>query len=135
MNISVALGVCLAFTIVYFVTTGEIRNPAVFLNPAAAMMVLGGTLAASLICFPLSQFFNMIRIFLRTFTGRGRRVMLDTINEIVSLSEMANNEQPLEAGIEKVKNPFLKESLKLLPTCFLEISILVVNCLSPTSAI
>lgn len=114
MNISVVLGVGLSFSIVYYVVTGEIKNPAVFLNPYAAMMVLGGTLAASLICFPLSQFVDFIYIFIRTFTGKGRRVILDTINEIVSLSEMANNSQPLESGIERVKNPFLKESLKLM---------------------
>src|SRR5690606_32667655 len=98
----------------YFVITGEIKNPAVFLNPHAAIMVLGGTFAASLICFPFSQFVNMIRVFFQTFTGKGRKVILDAINEIVKISELANGGQSIQGEIAKVKNPFLKESLELL---------------------
>ena len=114
MNLSVPVGLLLASLVVVFTVLGEVKNPAVFLSPYAALMVLGGTAAAAIICFPLSYFFSLFAVFFRTFTGKGRKVIMETIGEIVKLSEMMNDGQAIENEVKTVKNLFLRESLELL---------------------
>jgi chemotaxis protein MotA len=100
--------------VIFFAATSGIKNPSIFLNSHAATIVVGGTAAAALICFPLSYFFSMIKVFLTTMTGQRRAVTLRTINEIVKVSEAVNGGRPIGEIVGKVRNPFLKEALELV---------------------
>jgi chemotaxis protein MotA len=114
MNLSVPFGFLVAGAMVYFVASTEVVNPTIFLSPHAAAIVLGGTLAAALICFPFSYFVNMFRVFLSTLTGRRKTETLRTIQEIVVLSKALDSGRTLSEELPRIRNPFLRESLSLM---------------------
>ncbi|MGK5084267.1 MotA/TolQ/ExbB proton channel family protein [Bdellovibrionota bacterium FG-1] len=114
MNISTPLGFICGIAVIYYAANHGIKNPDVFFSPHAAIIVIGGTAAAALICFPLSHFFNLFKIFIRTLFGQVLAQQTLTINEIVKLSEVVNQGRPISNELSRIKNPFLKESLLLL---------------------
>ncbi|OFZ54922.1 MAG: hypothetical protein A2428_00620 [Bdellovibrionales bacterium RIFOXYC1_FULL_54_43] len=85
-----------------------------FFNSHAAIIVIGGTLAAALICFPIGHFMTLLKVYMRALMGRTKQETLNTINEVVNISKSLNQGQNLAALLGAVKNPFLKESLELL---------------------
>ncbi len=114
MNLSAPLGFIVGIAVIYYSVTTGMKNTTVFLDPHAAVIVLGGTLAAALVCLPFSQIFNLIRVFFRTITGANKQLAISTINEIVELAEAQNGGQSLDSLIGNVKNAFLRESLELV---------------------
>lgn len=114
MNISAPLGFIVGIAVIFFAITSGVRNSNIFLNSHAAIVVLGGTMAAALICFPISHFFNLAKVYLRAVMGRTKQETLQTINEVVTISRAMNQGQSLTTLLGNVKNTFLKESLELL---------------------
>lgn len=114
MNLSAPLGFLIGLSVVYFAITQGMKNIAVFMDVHALVIVIGGTLAAAMVCIPFSQLFNMVRLFFRTVTGAQKEEVLNCINEIVEISRRSNEGTPLKDLIGSTKNPFLKESLELL---------------------
>jgi chemotaxis protein MotA len=114
MNLSAPLGFLIGLSVVYFAITQGMKNIAVFMDVHAIIIVIGGTLAAAMVCIPFSQLFNMVRLFFRTVTGAQKEEVLNCINEIVEISRRRNEGVPLKDLIGSTKNPFLKESLDLL---------------------
>ncbi len=114
MNLSAPLGFLIGLSVVYFAITQGMKNIAVFMDVHAIIIVIGGTLAAAMVCIPFSQLFNMVRLFFRTVTGAQKEEVLNCINEIVEISRRCNEGAPLKDLIGSTKNPFLKESLELL---------------------
>jgi chemotaxis protein MotA len=114
MNLSAPLGFLIGLSVVYFAITEGMKNIAVFMDVQAIIIVIGGTLAAAMVCIPFSQLFNMVRLFFRTVTGAQKEEVLNCINEIVEISRRRNEGVPLKDLIGSTKNPFLKESLDLL---------------------
>src|SRR4051812_3947649 len=109
MNISAPLGFLISAAMIYYGATQGIKNPMIFVSAHAAAIVIGGTVAAALVCFPGSYFFNMARVFLDTLLGRRRLQTLETIREIVRVSVSLNDGKPLPAEIKGIRNPFLRE--------------------------
>ncbi|MBS1985147.1 MAG: MotA/TolQ/ExbB proton channel family protein [Bdellovibrionales bacterium] len=114
MNFSAPIGFLISVAVLYFAVSYGIPSSHIFFNPHAAVIVVGGTLAASLICFPIKHFVTLIRIYIRTMLGRTEQATHDTINEIVSLSQALNDGASLESMDIRVTNPFLQESLNLI---------------------
>jgi chemotaxis protein MotA len=114
MNLSAPLGFLVSLAVIYFATTSGITNTSIFLDPHAAIIVIGGTLAAALICFPLKHFVTMFRIYFRTIIGQADAETIDTINDIVLMSQAQNEGTPLDQLVDRPKNIFLKESLQLV---------------------
>ena len=114
MNISVPLGILLASLILFYTGSSDIKNAQVFLSPHAAAIVIGGTISASLICFPIQHFFNLFKVFFRTITGQLRNEGIRTINEIVRITEVVNDGKSIIPELSAIKNRFLLESLTLL---------------------
>lgn len=115
MSISSPLGFLIAIGVLYFTLTDGIENSSVFLNTHAIVIVIGGTLAATFLCIPVSHIVTMIKIFFRTIFGvKSIQRSMQTIDEIVMVSEETNNGVELNTLLSKVKNPFFKESLELL---------------------
>jgi chemotaxis protein MotA len=114
MKFSAVLGFLIAAIVVYFGVSYGIDNSGVFLNFHAFIIVVGGTLAVSLICFPISHFWNMIKVLFRVLTGKAEHQLYETIAEVVEVSRLQNQGQSLDALIQNLKNPFLKESLALV---------------------
>ena len=116
MNLSAPLGLIVGIAVIAFGVTSGLQNSSVFLDAHAAAIVLGGTLAAAMICLPLSHLAALVRIFFRTVSGRQKQQVLDTINEVVEVAQIVHQQstQDLAAAASGVKNPFFKESLELV---------------------
>ena len=97
-----------------FVAVTGIKNPSVFLSGHAAAIVIGGTAAAALVCFPISHFFGLTRVFMETLLGKRKAETLRTINDIVRLSQAANDGASLSNEVASLKDSFLKEALELM---------------------
>ena len=84
------------------------------LQPTAAMIVLGGTIGAVMLQFPLSTVGAAFRSLARVFFERKKDAQT-VIREIVGYAQKARKEGivSLDRDLEKVHDPFLKKSLML----------------------
>jgi len=84
------------------------------LQPTAAMIVLGGTIGAVMIQFPLSivlaAFGSLVKVFLER-----KRDGQAVIHELVGFAQKARKEGivSLDKDLERIDDPFLKKSLML----------------------
>lgn len=87
----------------------------VFLNFHAAVIVIGGTLAATLIAYPFRSVFGMLTVFARRVLSGGNLQAHGIIAEIVSLGDgYRKSESYLQDNVAKIANPFLKEGIQLI---------------------
>jgi len=114
MNFSLPTGILFGGGLIYWLITSEVSNPMIFANPHSIGIVLGGTIAAALICFPFEHFFNIFHVLIRALLGKQHKEIINVINEIVEISEFSNDGGELTSKIESVKNPFFKECIELL---------------------
>ena len=84
------------------------------LQPTAAMIVLGGTIGAVMLQFPLATVLAAFRSLVRVFLERKKDGQA-VIREIVGFAQKACKEGivSLDRDLEKVDEPFLKKSLML----------------------
>ena len=84
------------------------------LQPTAAMIVLGGTIGAVMLQFPLATVLAAFRSLVRVFLERKKDGQA-VIQEIVGFAQKARKEGivSLDRDLEKVDEPFLKKSLML----------------------
>ncbi len=113
MNLSSPLGLIFGSLVIVFAIKSEMTNASIFFNLHGLSIVFGGTLAAALVCFSFRHIMDIFIVIFREFTGQAKKIRLETIQEIVLLSEetLGGN---LKGKIPNIKNPFLKESLELL---------------------
>jgi len=121
MNFATPLGFIMGALVVYYGVTMGIKNPSVFLDAHAAIIVFGGTLAAAFICLPLRQILNTVKVFFRALLNKGDQEIILTINEIVGIAQGIDRGSSLESLTGSIKNAFLKESLELLSQEGLEV--------------
>ena len=90
---------------------GDLR---MFADAHAAIIIFGGSFAATLIRFPLSSIFHGLPLGAKfAFTLR-RITQRDLVDEIAKLAEIARKQGPL--GLEKVKSedPFLAKGIRFV---------------------
>jgi chemotaxis protein MotA len=114
MNFSSPVGFLIGLTVLFFAVTSGIDNPKVFLDPHAAIIVLGGTTAVGLIIFPFKHFLNIGKVYIRVITGKANNEIFKTIDEIVAIAKAQQSGQALANIAKDAKNHFLRESLELL---------------------
>jgi chemotaxis protein MotA len=83
-------------------------------QPTAALIVLGGTIGAVMISFPLPVVMNSVRQLSHVFFERGRDLEA-TIREIVSYAKKARREGivSLDNDLPGVQDPFLNKAMML----------------------
>jgi chemotaxis protein MotA len=87
----------------------------IFLDGHAALIVVGGTLSASFICFSFGRVFGMVKVFWRRMLGKSKRDYLGLVQEIVALStEARKGRSQLEAFVPKVRDNFLRDAAGVL---------------------
>ncbi len=115
MNFSTFLGFMAAISVFTVAVFTSARNFTIFLDKHAVLIVVGGTLAATCICFPLPKVLGLVKVFFKRILGRNKRDFLALIDEIVSLSSAnRRGRQAFEAAITRVKDPFLKDASQVL---------------------
>ena len=79
-----------------------------FIDYPSMMVVVGGSTAAVLICFPLRSFLNTARVAKNIFLNKQANVS-ELIEQIVSLAETARRDGllALEGRLEEISNPFI----------------------------
>jgi chemotaxis protein MotA len=83
-------------------------------QPTAMMIVLGGTLGAVMLQFPLNIFLAALKQFMRVFLSGGRKSE-DIIAQLVLFAVKARRSGivSLDAELSTVEDPFLKQALML----------------------
>ncbi len=115
MNFSSFIGFALAGTVFGAALMTSSKNYMVFFDAHAILIVIGGTISASCICFPVPKVLSMVKVFLRRILGGGKRDYLVIIDEIVALAAAnRRGKQAFEGAVQKVKDPFLKDAAQVL---------------------
>ena len=113
MNLTTPLGLIGGIFIIYWAIHGEISNPSIFLNVHSIGIVIGGTVVTGLICFNFAQLKGIMLILFRQFLGHKSKERLETVSEIIKLSQLIKGGQSLESEVDSIKVPFLKEAIEL----------------------
>jgi chemotaxis protein MotA len=79
-----------------------------FVDYPSLIVVIGGSIAAVLVCFPLKNFLNLGRVLKNVFFNKPEDVS-ELIEQIVSLAETARRDGllALEGRLEEISNPFI----------------------------
>lgn len=114
MDIATVVGLCLASSlIVGSIILGGAPLTA-FIDPPSMMVVIGGSFATALICFPLKAMLSMPKVMLKVVLNKAEdfRSMVETI---VSLAEVARRDGllALESKLEEVENPFIRMGVQM----------------------
>src|SRR5271156_692904 len=83
-------------------------------QPTAAMIVLGGTLGAVMLQFPLNIFLAAIKAIIKVFLHKGSSGEA-TLTQLVAFANKARKSGivSLDADLPAVTDPFLKQALML----------------------
>lgn len=114
MNFSSVIGLLAAIAVLGFGALTATANWKIFFDLHAILIVIGGTAAATLICFPLSTVKTLFTVFIKKILGKFSGAHGVLIQEIVGISKgYREDSNYVVNNIQKIKNPFLKEALEL----------------------
>lgn len=100
----------------------------IFIDIPSLMIVAGGTIAATLINYPLSEFLKVMGLFSKVFMSKTSDPM-KIIDQMVDLGNVAKKEGllSLEKSLKETKDEFLKKALQMtvdgLPTDIMEVQL------------
>ncbi len=115
MNAATIIGFIFGVVVLVYATYSSTETIIVFLNLPGLAIVLGGTFAATFVCYPLRAVLRVIRLFGRAL----RREELPIgyyIREIVYLAKQASRQGrlKLELEVRATENYFLQAGLQML---------------------
>jgi len=114
MNISSILGLLIASTVFIGGILSSTSNWKIYLNFHAFIIVVGGTIAATLVSFPIKQLVKLWKVFFAKILGKGSAPHLKVIEEVIDLSRgIQSNDNYLAENVDKIKIHFLKEAIQL----------------------
>lgn len=115
MNPSTLIGVVTSTTMLGLLLAFATPEPSAFINLPGLAIVLGGTLAATFISYPLRE---VLRIFALVLTVFRRESYNDdqNIEQIVRLARIwqQGNIQDMEREIQQIQSPFLRTGIQLV---------------------
>ncbi|MGE0634694.1 MAG: motility protein A [Pseudobdellovibrionaceae bacterium] len=116
MHIATVFSFLLAISVVVIGAITSTKNPLIYMNAHAALVVLGGTFSAAAISFGLGRLVSLVRIFLQRVLGSQRDYNPKAIiEEMMLLAESYRTSSgQLPNLIETIKDPFLKEGMSAL---------------------
>lgn len=115
MKVGTLIGFFFAIAVFGASVVMSFRNVNVIFDLHAALIVLGGTIAVALICFPMHQIHELLKVFFKRLLGKNRRDYESIISELVILSD-AHRKGPkqFEEAAKTIKDPFLKDAADML---------------------
>lgn len=115
MNISSVLGIIVAFAVLIGGVKSSTSGLEILFNKHGILIVVGGTLAASLISFPLQDFLKLIKAFVQKVLLGQKTNPVQVITEIVQLADgYRRNPQHLKNKLPDIKNLFLADAIDML---------------------
>lgn len=112
MNFTSLLGLAIAFSILGLGIIFPSVKPDIFLDNHAIMLVFGGTLAASLIAYPLKTFRKLFNLFTMGFLMKKRKSQGEIIKAIYLLSRGSHSSFLIDTAL--ASHPFLREGYYLM---------------------
>jgi len=115
VNIATVLGILCGMAILTAATWFSTPNAMVFINFPGLAIVLGGTLAATFICYPLREVMRVFHVFLLAL-GREELPTGDYIHAIEKIARTASakGKISLEKALPGIENNFLKQGVQML---------------------
>lgn len=115
MNYTSIFGLLAAILVLGYGVGSATDNYKIFLDAHAIAIVIGGTFAATLICFPFSTIKNLFTVFFKKIVGKFSGTHAQVIQEIVNLSQgYRDDTNYLKNNLNTIKFPFLKEAIELM---------------------
>jgi len=116
MDIFLVIGVVtgLLAVIVGMIVKGA--DVAVLLNPAAAIIIIIGTIAAVMNSFPKNEFLRIPKVFGALFRDKGNEDPVAIVEQIIELSNVTrrNGILSLENTIQGMESKFMKKGLEMV---------------------
>jgi chemotaxis protein MotA len=114
MDLATIIGLVLAWGAFFGSVIMEGGSLTQFMNPSALILVLGGTLGATIASFPLDQIMDLPKIVKNAFQ-HGEQDIGATIKQLVSFAERARREGllALEDEAREIDDEFLKKGVQL----------------------
>ncbi|MFP4079632.1 MAG: motility protein A [Ectothiorhodospira sp.] len=115
MNPSTLLGMIGGLVLLGSIIAFTSQDMGAFLNLPGLGIVLGGTLAATLLSYPLNEVLRVFRVFWLVLRNE-HYFYRDDLNEIVEVSRLWFSGELAAADdrIEAIRNPFLRAGVKLV---------------------
>ncbi|MBI2479552.1 MAG: MotA/TolQ/ExbB proton channel family protein, partial [Planctomycetia bacterium] len=114
MDISSLVGFLLAFGLIIGSILIGSAPVSAFIDIPSVLVVIGGSIAAAMMCFPLKNMLGVPGVMLKVFLTKPVSVK-EIIEQIVSLAETARRDGllALEGRMEEVTNPFIKLGIQM----------------------
>lgn len=115
MNPSTLIGMMAGIGVLASVLFWSAEDPALFVNLPGLAIVVGGTLAATFISFPLREVLRVFRLF-GTVVRNEKLYTQHDIEELVRISRLwiDGDLAAVERQLESVRNPFLRSGVQLV---------------------
>ena len=114
MNIATIFGIIVGIFVLCAATYAATDSVSVFINGPGLAIVLGGTIAATFICYPLREVARVMGLFVTAFTAEELPIG-NYIKDIVVISKRAaKGEVELEKAIKATDNEFLRDGLQMV---------------------
>ena len=115
MNFSSLLGVGCALTVFLVAVLTSSKSPQVFLDPHGILVVIGGTISAGLMCFPVRDYGGVAKVFMKKFLGKYSTRYEEVINELVDIARgVRENPDYLKQKVNTIKTHFLRDGISLM---------------------
>jgi chemotaxis protein MotA len=115
MDITTAVGTLLGFSLVLFAMSSGDGGLLLFLDVPSLFIVFGGTIAVTLVNFPLGVVKGIVKVILRTFFFKLTSPSHE-IERIVEYANLARKEGllALESKLKEVHDPFFAKGVQLV---------------------
>lgn len=115
MNLSMILGLLAALGLLSYIVINSFGDPESFLEVQSLIIVFGGTIAATLISFPVPQIYSLLRIFLSRMFGFRKRDYIKVVQDLGVLSKAyRKGRKTFEDAARSVSHPFIADGAQLL---------------------
>lgn len=115
MNLSSMFGVLFGIGVMYFSLSHTTDNLKFFLDAHGIMIVVGGTMAAASISFPVGHVLSLTKVFVMRVLGTNRIDYQGTISQLLELNKKASlGVTALNDSLPNIKHSFLKEAVALV---------------------
>jgi len=112
MDIATLLGLIFGTAVIAFAMLSD-SNVSVFINIPGIMIVLGGTIAATLIKFPVGDCLRAIGLAIRKAFWQEADRPADLIQRAKSLAEVVRKQNLIALENEEIRNAFFKKGIQL----------------------
>ena len=115
MNPSTLIGIAGGLALFVTIFLGAVSDPWLFINLPGLGIVIGGTLAATFISYPITEVLSIFRL-ITTVLRNEKLYTEEDINELIRIARLFQSGQmpAVEKELDNVNNPFLRTGVQLV---------------------